>query len=218
MLRMGGSDAAGSKAACTFALRRSCHSPPATSDKARRAAATDCLTLCHHTAPQVPLSSALPFLEGALWGASERRRTAALARNLRRSEHISLLGQLADERQRWVLSGCLSSGVALIQLFMRGCFGPCDLAHPPAPTRLPPCAACLPLPCRRSVLLTPERNCSICYKRVGTAALVAFPTGLLAHFSCYRRVSGGGGGSGGAAGAAAVPVAAAVGSSFHSWT
>lgn len=49
---------------------------------------------------QVPLASALPFLEGALWGASERRRAAALARNLRRSEHVSLLGQLADERQR----------------------------------------------------------------------------------------------------------------------
>ncbi|PRW34079.1 glycoside hydrolase isoform A [Chlorella sorokiniana] len=110
---------------------------------------------------EVPLSSALPFLEGALWGASERRRTAALARNLRRSEHIALLGQLADERQR-------------------------------------------------SVLLTPERNCSICYKRVGTAALVAFPTGLLAHYSCYRRASGSGAAAGGAAaGSGALPVAAA---------
>lgn len=49
---------------------------------------------------QVPLSSALPFLEGALWGASERRRAASVARNLRRSEHVGLLGQLADERQR----------------------------------------------------------------------------------------------------------------------
>ena len=41
-------------------------------------------------------------------------------------------------------------------------------------------------------MLTPERNCSICYKRVGTAALVVFPTGLLAHYSCQRRVSGAG--------------------------
>ena len=42
------------------------------------------------------------------------------------------------------------------------------------------------------MVLTPERNCSICYKRVGTAALVVFPTGLLAHYSCQRRVSGAG--------------------------
>jgi hypothetical protein len=52
---------------------------------------------------QVPLTSALPFLEGALWGAGERRRTAALARNLRRSEQVTLLGELADVRSRWVL-------------------------------------------------------------------------------------------------------------------
>lgn len=51
-------------------------------------------------------------------------------------------------------------------------------------------------------MLTPERNCSICYKRVGTAALVVFPTGLLAHYSCYRRASGGGQGGGGGGGIA----------------
>ena len=51
---------------------------------------------------QVALPSALPFLEGALWGAGERRRFAAVARSLRRSEHVGLLGQLADARQRWV--------------------------------------------------------------------------------------------------------------------
>ena len=71
------------------------------------------------------------------------------------------------------------------------------------------------------MLLTPERNCSICYKRVGTAALVAFPTGLLAHYSCYRRASGGGTAAAGRSSASAVggavPVAAAVGSSFQSW-
>ena len=58
-------------------------------------------------------------------------------------------------------------------------------------------------------MLTPERNCSICFKRVGTAALVVFPSGLLAHYSCQRRVSGAGqhavaaaadGGSGGGGG------------------
>ncbi|KAL4436979.1 hypothetical protein ABPG75_004118 [Micractinium tetrahymenae] len=94
----------------------------------------------------------LPFLEGALWGAGERRRSAAVARSLRRAEHVGLLGQLADAQQR-------------------------------------------------SILLTPERNCSICYKRVGTAALVAFPSGLLAHYSCWRRASSGTGQQG-AAGAA----------------
>lgn len=35
--------------------------------------------------------------------------------------------------------------------------------------------------------MTPERSCSLCYKRIGTSAFVAFPSGLLAHFSCYRR-------------------------------
>ncbi|KAI3425935.1 hypothetical protein D9Q98_007907 [Chlorella vulgaris] len=89
---------------------------------------------------EVPLTSALPFLEGALWGAGERRRTAALARNLRRSEQVTLLGELADVRSR-------------------------------------------------STLLTPERNCSICYKRIGAAALVVFPTSMLAHYSCYRRAA-----------------------------
>lgn len=51
-------------------------------------------------------------------------------------------------------------------------------------------------------MLTPERNCSICYKRVGTAALVAFPSGLLAHYSCFRRASGSSAGGGSAAGGA----------------
>jgi hypothetical protein len=62
----------------------------------------------------------------------------------------------------------------------------------PAPPRPPP-----PPEPRRSILLTPERNCSICYKRIGTAALVAFPWGLLAHYSCHRRASGAGGTTGG---------------------
>lgn len=116
---------------------------------------------------QASLASALPFLEGALWGAAERRRAAAVARSLRRSEHIGLLGQLADARQR-------------------------------------------------SVLLTPERNCSICFKRVGTAALVTFPSSLLAHYSCWRRTSGGGQLAGAGAGttAAAAAAAAANGGGF----
>ena len=47
----------------------------------------------------LPLPSALPFLEGALWGAAERRRAAALARSLRRGEHLQLLWELAQARQ-----------------------------------------------------------------------------------------------------------------------
>lgn len=43
----------------------------------------------------LPLPSALPFLEGALWGAGERRRAAALGRSLRRGEHLQLLWELA---------------------------------------------------------------------------------------------------------------------------
>jgi hypothetical protein len=49
----------------------------------------------------VPLSSALPFLQGALWGGGERRRAAAIARSLHRAEQVALLGELADARQRW---------------------------------------------------------------------------------------------------------------------
>ena len=47
----------------------------------------------------LPLPSALPFLEGALWGAGERRRRAALARSLRRGEHLQLLWELAQAKQ-----------------------------------------------------------------------------------------------------------------------
>lgn len=47
----------------------------------------------------LPLPSALPFLEGALWGAGERQRRAALARSLRRGEHLQLLWELAQAKQ-----------------------------------------------------------------------------------------------------------------------
>lgn len=69
-------------------------------------------------------------------------------------------------------------------------------------------------------MLTPERNCSICYKRVGTAAFVAFPTGLLAHYSCWRRTGGGATGGGAAAlpTAAAATAAAGGGTRYQLWT
>lgn len=72
------------------------------------------------------------------------------------------------------------------------------------PQPLPSVASVL---CSR-ILLTPERNCSLCFKRVGTAALVTFPSGLLAHYSCYRRTAAASGASGGGGSATA---AAAVG-------
>ena len=32
-----------------------------------------------------------------------------------------------------------------------------------------------------------ERACSMCHKRIGNAAFVAYPNGTLAHYSCYKR-------------------------------
>lgn len=89
----------------------------------------------------LPLPSALPFLQGAVWGAGERRRAAAMGKSLRRGEHLQLMWQLVEAK-------------------------------------------------RGSVLVTPERGCSLCYKRIGTSAFVTFPSGLLAHYSCYRRSAG----------------------------
>lgn len=40
---------------------------------------------------------------------------------------------------------------------------------------------------QRALSVTPERACCICHKRLGVSAAVAFPDGMLAHFSCYRR-------------------------------
>ena len=42
----------------------------------------------------------------------------------------------------------------------------------------------------RSISVTSERACSICHKRIGTAAFVAYPKGMLGHFSCHQRTSG----------------------------
>ena len=95
---------------------------------------------------RVALAAALPFLEGALWGAGERRRAAAVAKNLRRSEQVGLLGEVMECRQR-------------------------------------------------AITVTPERACSLCYKRVGSAAFVALPSGMLRHYSCHRRAAVNGGGA-----------------------
>ena len=96
---------------------------------------------------RVALGAALPFLEGALRGAGERRRAASVAKNLRRSEQVGLLGEEMECRQR-------------------------------------------------AITVTPERACSLCFKRVGSAAFVALPSGMLRHYSCHRRAAANGGGGG----------------------
>lgn len=40
---------------------------------------------------------------------------------------------------------------------------------------------------QRSVLLTAERACCLCYKRIGGSVLVAYPGGALAHYLCHKR-------------------------------
>lgn len=38
-----------------------------------------------------------------------------------------------------------------------------------------------------SIMLTQERSCSLCLKRLGVAAFVHLPGGSLAHYSCFKR-------------------------------
>ncbi|GIL49841.1 hypothetical protein Vafri_6156 [Volvox africanus] len=60
---------------------------------------------------------------------------------------------------------------------------------------------------QQRISVTSERACSLCHKRLGCAAFVSYPGGLLAHYSCHMRHIGGYGSaepaSGGGAGAAA---------------
>ena len=56
---------------------------------------------------------------------------------------------------------------------------------------------------QQRVLVTGERACSICHKRLGGSVVVSYPGGLLAHYLCHKRhtgVSGGGAGAGGGGG------------------
>ena len=54
-------------------------------------------------------------------------------------------------------------------------------------------------------MVTYERACSICHKRIGSSAFVAYPQGTLAHYSCFKRSA-----QPGAGGGSAPAVAAAV--------
>lgn len=40
---------------------------------------------------------------------------------------------------------------------------------------------------KRCIMLTQERSCSLCHKRLGVAAFVHLPGGTLAHYSCFKR-------------------------------
>jgi hypothetical protein len=61
---------------------------------------------------------------------------------------------------------------------------------------------------QQRLLVSSERACSLCHKRLGGAVLVSYPGGLLAHYLCHKRHAGGAGvsagslagGQGGAAG------------------
>jgi hypothetical protein len=41
------------------------------------------------------------------------------------------------------------------------------------------------------VLVSVERACSLCHKRLGGAAFVSYPGGALAHYLCHKRHAGG---------------------------
>ena len=54
-----------------------------------------------HTIVQVPLKAALPFLEGALRAAAEKRRNSSIVKSLRRSENLQLREEVIRCRQRY---------------------------------------------------------------------------------------------------------------------
>ncbi|KXZ52313.1 hypothetical protein GPECTOR_10g945 [Gonium pectorale] len=47
---------------------------------------------------------------------------------------------------------------------------------------------------QQRVVVTAERACSLCHKRIGGAVSVSYPGGLLAHYLCHRRHTGTGSG------------------------
>lgn len=44
---------------------------------------------------------------------------------------------------------------------------------------------------QRWELLTSERACHMCHKRIGGSVLVVYPSGSLAHYLCFKRASEG---------------------------
>jgi hypothetical protein len=72
---------------------------------ARRAARVDGARALAELPEAVPLARVLPFLEGALRGAREARRRAAVLAALRRREHFAARDALAARRDRCVSLG-----------------------------------------------------------------------------------------------------------------
>ncbi|KAK9829459.1 hypothetical protein WJX72_005979 [[Myrmecia] bisecta] len=100
---------------------------------------------------EVPLHVVLPFLEGAIRGAGEQRRNAAVVKSLRKSENLQIWEELIRCKQR-------------------------------------------------HFIVSSERACTICHKRIGSSAFVAYPDGTLVHYSCYKRTSTGNLGASGGSG------------------
>jgi hypothetical protein len=57
---------------------------------------------------------------------------------------------------------------------------------------------------QRSVVLTSDRACCMCHKRIGGSVLVAHPGGALAHYLCYKRAGEAEGAAGRGGGGAVV--------------
>ena len=130
---------------------------------------------------QVSLKAVLPFLEGAVRGAGEQARNALVIRSLRRSEHIQLQEQLARLRQRQAF---------LLRVVPLQCFHPRFLLHGKVlicGACIPGCSMCLSLCVCRSIVVTAERACGICHKRISTSVFVGYPDGSLVHYSCFKR-------------------------------
>ena len=49
----------------------------------------------------MPLKAAIPFLEGALRAAAEKRRNSSIVKSLRRSENLQLREEVIKCRQRY---------------------------------------------------------------------------------------------------------------------
>ena len=128
---------------------------------------------------QVSLKAVLPFLEGAVRGAGEQARNALVIRSLRRSEHIQLQEQLARLRQRQAFLLCVlplqcTGSLLHVKVLIRG-------------SRILGCSMCPSLCVCRSIVVTAERACGICHKRISTSVFVGYPDGSLVHYSCFKR-------------------------------
>lgn len=40
---------------------------------------------------------------------------------------------------------------------------------------------------QRGVVVSLDRACCLCHRRMGTSALVVYPNNMLAHYACYKR-------------------------------